>query len=151
MLRFGGTVTLNSVIVFISYNFYNMENVLLGRFWGPDALGIYGRAYQLINIPTENLNSAIGGIAFSALSRLQDDPIRLKTYFLKGYSLVVSLTIPISLFSALFADDIVLILLGPKSREAAIIFRLLTATILIFGMINPFRGCFSPSACKNEV
>ncbi len=135
MLRFGGTVTLNSVIAYISYN---LEKVLLGRFWGPDALGIYGRAYQLINIPTENLNSAIGGIAFSALSRLQDDPIRLKTYFLKGYSLVVSLTIPISLFSALFADDIVLILLGPKWREAAIIFRLLTPTILIFGMINPF-------------
>ena len=76
MLHFGGTITLNGLVVYIAYNF---DKLLLGRFWGADALGIYGRAYQLINIPTSNLNSAIGGVAFSALSRLQDDPIRLKT------------------------------------------------------------------------
>ena len=54
----------------------NFEKVLLGRFWGVDAVGIYGRAYQLVNIPTDNLNSAAGGVAFAALSRLQDDPRR---------------------------------------------------------------------------
>ena len=109
----------------------------LGRFWGADALGMYGRAYQLINIPTENLNSAIGGVAFSALSRLQNDPVRLRSYFLKGYSLVISMTLPTTIFCALFADDIVLVVLGPKWTEAAVIFRLLTPTILIFGIINP--------------
>jgi PST family polysaccharide transporter len=135
MLRFGGTITLNGLVVYVAYN---VEKVLLGRFWGPDALGIYGRAYQLINIPTDNLNSAIGGVAFSAMSRLQNDPIRLKSYFLRGYSLVISLTVPITIFCALFADDIVLVILGPRWTEAAVIFRLLTPTVLIFGMINPF-------------
>ena len=117
MLRFGGTITLNGLVVYVAYN---LEKVLLGRFWGADALGIYGRAYQLINIPTDNLNSAIGGVAFSALSRLQNDPVRLKSYFLKGYSLVISLTIPITIFCALFADDIVLVVLGPKWTDAAV-------------------------------
>ena len=41
-----------------------------------------------VNIPTDNLNNAVGEVAFSAFSRVQDDPIRLKSYFLKGYSLV---------------------------------------------------------------
>jgi O-antigen/teichoic acid export membrane protein len=45
MLHFGGTITLNSLV---SYSTYNLEKVLLGRFWGADALGIYGRAFQLI-------------------------------------------------------------------------------------------------------
>jgi O-antigen/teichoic acid export membrane protein len=134
MLHFGGTITLNGIVMYVAYN---LEKVLLGRFWGADALGIYGRAYQLSNIPTENLNSAVGVVAFSALSRLQDDPQRLKSYFLKGYSLVVSMTLPITIFSALWADDIVLVLLGPKWNDAAVIFRLLAPTILIFGMINP--------------
>ena len=134
MLRFGGTVTLNSLVVYGAYNF---EKVLLGRVWGPDALGLYGRAYQLINIPTENLNSAVGVVAFSALSRLQDNPGRLRSYFLKGYSFVISITIPVTIFCTLFADDIVLIVLGSKWTEAALIFRLLSPTILIFGIINP--------------
>ena len=134
MLRFGGTVTLNGVVMYVAYNF---EKVLLGRFWGPDVLGLYGRAYQLINIPTENLNSAIGGVTFSALSRLQDDPVRLRSYFLKGYALVNSLTLPTTVFCALFADDIILVCLGPKWIDAAPIFRLLTPTVFIFGIINP--------------
>jgi PST family polysaccharide transporter len=134
MLHFGGTVTLNNLVVYIAYN---SEKVLLGRFWGADALGLYGRANQLINIPTTQLNSAIGGVAFSALSRLQNDPIQFKNYFLKGYSLVIAMTAPITLFSAAFADDIILVVLGPKWTEAAIIFRLLTPTVLIFGIINP--------------
>src|SRR5262249_27875170 len=72
MLRFGGTVTINALIVYVAYN---LDKVLLGRFWGADALGIYGRASQIINIPTANLNQAVGVVAFSALSRIQDDPI----------------------------------------------------------------------------
>lgn len=135
MLRFGGTVTLNNMVVYLAYNF---EKLLLGRFWGADALGLYGRAYQLINIPTQNLNLAIGGVAFAALSRLQHDPVRLGNYFLKGYRLANSLTLPTTVFCALFADDIVLVLLGPKWMDATPIFRLLSPTILVFGMINPF-------------
>lgn len=135
MMRFGGTITLNSVVVYIGYN---LEKVLLGRYWGADVVGIYGRAYQLTSIPTDNLNSSIGGVAFSALSRVQDDPQRLKSYFLKGYSLVLALTLPVTIVCTLFANDAILVLLGQKWREAIPVFRLLAPTILIFAMINPF-------------
>lgn len=134
MVRYGLVVTVHNVVIYVAYNF---DKLLLGRYWGADALGIYGRAYQLISIPTSALNAAVGGVAFSALSRLQDDPDRLKSYFLKGYSLVVSMTIPVTIFCAAFADDIILVVLGPKWSEATLIFRLMTPTILIFAMINP--------------
>jgi PST family polysaccharide transporter len=134
MVRFGGTLTLQGLLVYIATNF---EKVLLGRFWGADAIGIYGRAYQLINIPTDNLNSAVGEVAFAGLSRVQDDPSRLKNYFLKGYSLVLAFTLPITLACALFADDVILVLLGPKWKAAAVILRLLAPTILVFAIANP--------------
>ncbi len=134
MMRFGGALTLNGLVMYIASNF---EKVLLGRFWGVDALGIYGRAYQLINIPTDNLNSAAGGVAFAALSRLQGEPSRLKSYFLKGYSVVLSLTVPITFTCALFADDMIFVFLGPKWRGAAVVFRLLAPTTLAFAILNP--------------
>jgi hypothetical protein len=87
-LRFGGLIIFNILIVYIAYN---LDKVLIGWFWGAEALGIYGRAYQLATIPSDNINAAIGGVAFSALSRLQDDPVRFKTLFLNGYALVVSM------------------------------------------------------------
>jgi PST family polysaccharide transporter len=91
-----------------------------------------------VNLPTAELNAAIGEVAFSGLSRIKNDPARLRSYFLKGYTLVLSMTLPITIFCAVFADDIVGLLLGPKWKDAAVIFRLLTPTILIFGIINPF-------------
>jgi PST family polysaccharide transporter len=134
MVRFGGTITVNGLIVYIASNF---EKVLLGRFWGAEAIGIYGRAYQLIRIPTDTLNGAVGEVAFSALSRLQDDPFRLKGYFLKGYSLVLALTLPATFACGVFANDLVGALLGPRWKDTAPIFRLLTPTILVFAIANP--------------
>jgi PST family polysaccharide transporter len=140
MMHFGGTVTLNGLVVYIATNF---EKVLLGRFWGVDVLGMYGRAYQLINIPTDNLNFAAGEVAFSALSRLQHDPPRLRSYFLKGYSVVVAMTVPITIACALFADDIIRVFLGPKWGGAVPIFRLLSPTILVFAIANPLGWLLS--------
>lgn len=134
MMHFGGKLTLNSLVVYISSN---LEKVLLGRFWGVDALGIYGRAYQLINIPTDNLNSAAGEVAFSALSRLQDDPPRFRSYFLKGYSLVLAMTLPVTMACGLYAGDIIHVFLGAKWNEAAPIFRFLAPTIVVFAIVNP--------------
>ncbi len=135
MLKYGGTLTLNSVLIYIAYN---ADKVLLGRFWGAEVLGIYGRAYQFINIPTSNLNTSIGQVAFPALSRLQNEPERLRSYFLKGYGLYLSLVMPITLACALFAEDIIRVFFGPNWSGAAPVFRLLAPTIIAFALMNPF-------------
>src|SRR5438445_2781214 len=135
MMRFGGAITLVGLIVYIAYN---ADKVLLGRFWGAEVLGIYGRAYQFINIPTSNLNTSIGQVAFPALSRLQNEPERLRSYFLKGYGLYLSLVMPITLACALFAEDIIRVFFGPNWSAAAPVFRLLAPTIVAFALINPF-------------
>jgi O-antigen/teichoic acid export membrane protein len=77
MLRFGSTITLINLVF---YTAYNLDKFVLGRYFGPDALGLYGRAYQLVQIPTEVLNARFGGVTFAALARLQDDPARFKSY-----------------------------------------------------------------------
>jgi PST family polysaccharide transporter len=134
MLKFGGTITLNGLVVYVGYNF---EKLLLGRFWGAAALGLYGRAYQLIKLPTDLLNYSLGSVAFPALSRVQGDPKLFRSYFLKGYSLVLTMTVPLTIMCALFANEIVAVFLGPKWTEAAVMFRLLAPTVLVFAAINP--------------
>ena len=115
MVRFGGSVTLIGLIVYIAYN---LEKILLGRWWGAQAVGLYGRAYQLINIPTRRPQYSSRRSGVSRALRVQDDPVRLRSYFLKGYSLVLALTVPITIGGALFANDLILVLLGPKWNDA---------------------------------
>jgi len=143
LMRFGGTVTLNSIIIYFAYN---IDKVLLGRYWGSEVLGLYGRSFQIITIPTDNLNSAVGEVAFAALSRVQDDPPRLKNYFLKGYSLVVALTVPITIIIALFSHDLTLVILGAKWNEAAAILRLLAPTVLMFALMHPIGWLLASTA-----
>ena len=134
MMHFGGTLTLNGIVAYIGFN---ADKVMIGRFLGVDAIGIYGRGFQLASIPTDNFTSAVGEVAFSALSRLQNDPARLRSYFLKGFSFVLGLTLPITIACALFADDVVLVLLGPKWQASTEIVRLLAPTIAVMAVINP--------------
>jgi PST family polysaccharide transporter len=134
MLHFGGLATCNSFVVFLAWN---AEKILLGRFWGADALGLYGRAFQLVTLPVQQLNTAVTGVAFPALSRIQHDAKRLARSFLKGYSILISLTVPVTISCALFPDEIVRIVLGAKWMEAAPIFRLLAPVALVFAVANP--------------
>jgi O-antigen/teichoic acid export membrane protein len=134
MIHFGASLTLTGLIVYLGYN---AEKIMIGRFWGAEAIGIYGRAYQIINMPVDNLNYAVGEVAFAALSRLQNDPARIRSYFLKGFSLILGLTVPITISCVLFADDMVFVVLGPKWAAVTDIMRLLAPTTLVFAIINP--------------
>lgn len=134
MLRFGGTVSLNSLVVYFAYN---TEKILLGRFWGAGALGIYGRAYQLANLPVQTLLSSVGTVAFPVLSRMQGDAQRLRRSYLQFHSAVVTMTIPAVLSCVVFADEIVRVVLGPKWAGVAAVLRLLAPTALVFAVVNP--------------
>jgi PST family polysaccharide transporter len=135
MVKFGSTVTLNSLVVYLAYN---AEKVLLGRYWGPGPLGLYSRAYQLANLPMQQLTGAVGSVAFPMLSRLQGDAGRQRRSYLRAHSLVVSATVPVVICCALFADEIIGTMLGPKWNGSAPILRLLAPAILVFSLINPF-------------
>lgn len=115
-----------------------MASPASGRFWGAEALGIYGRAYTLVNLPTDSLHTTMGSVAFPALSRLQQDPQRFRNYFLRIYTLFLSITLPVTVACGLFAEDIVRVFLGSQWSEAVPVFRLLAPTIFAFAVINPF-------------
>lgn len=133
MLRFGGNVTAHSVMSHVAQN---LDKLLLGRFQGADALGIYGRAFQLVSMPMTSLSSAVGWVAFSALSRVQEDPARFRRYFLRAYGLVVSVVVPIVVFAAVFADDTILVVLGDQWPEVTPIFQLLAPAALVLTLIE---------------
>jgi O-antigen/teichoic acid export membrane protein len=135
MLRFGWLATCSNLLVFLAWN---TDNMLVGRYWGADGLGLYGRAYTLATLPVNQLTTASSVVAFSALSRIQNDADRFAKSFLRGYSLLLSITMPVIICCALFSEEIVHVLLGPKWTEVGPILRLLTPAGLVFALANPF-------------
>lgn len=134
LIHMGGTVVVNTIVVYLAYN---LEKMLLGRYWGADALGLYGRASQLSTLPATQLSQSIGPVAFAALSKLQDQPDGLRRYFFDFFYLMNCATVPTSFLFLFFAPEIVGTILGPEWAGASDAFRLLAPSVLILGMMNP--------------
>ena len=134
LLRFGGLLTSTNAV---NYCFRNLDNVLIGWRWGAGPLGLYQKAYSLLMLPISQVNFPLSSVAVSALSRVQMDPVRLRRYFLAGYTMAASLIMPIVCVVAVFADDIILFMLGPKWSESVAVFRLLAPAGLIGALLNP--------------
>jgi len=134
MIQFGGTMMLNGIICYLSIS---VGKIAMGRYWGAAALGLYDRAYGLIMFPNDNINTTVGDVAFASLSRARNDPERLKRSFLKGYSLILALTIPSAAAAGLFADELIQVLLGDQWADAAELVRILTPVLLVYVVANP--------------
>jgi O-antigen/teichoic acid export membrane protein len=122
MIAFGGQLT---GFNFLNYCARNIDGLLIGRIWGADALGQYSKAYGLLTLPIQQINSPISAVAIPALSRLQDDPKRYKEFYLRTVSLLTTITMPGVVYLIVMAPELVDLILGPQWEEASAIFAML--------------------------
>jgi len=111
LLKFGTNLTLANISTAVTSG---MDRFFLGRAWGPESVGIYRQAFQLITAPTDQLLSPIYQVAHPALCMLQDDPGRFRRYFVMVLCIVSAITMPLSLFVAVFAPALTHVLLGDQ-------------------------------------
>jgi PST family polysaccharide transporter len=130
MLAFGGNLMGYRTV---NYLLRNVDNVLIGRVYGPQPLGLYAKAYNLLLLPINRVNGPISVAAIPALSRLVDQPGRYREAFSNIASKVCLLTMPLVAFMLGTADWLVLVVLGPQWVEAGRIF----AWLGISGLIEP--------------
>lgn len=119
-----GSMYLFAVHVFgrysLGYVAQNTDNLLVGWKFGPSALGLYKKAYDLFILPFGLLT--VYPVAVSTLSRLTKDLVQYKRYFLSGLSILALLGMGIGADFTLVGRDLVRLLLGPKWDEAGRIF-----------------------------
>jgi len=119
MLSFGGNIMGYSLINYISKN---CDNLVVGRAFGPQLLGLYAKAVQLLTLPTDQINEPISTVTIPALSRLADSPERYRQAYLRIMEKVIMVTMPAVMLMLATADWLVLIILGPQWGESARIF-----------------------------
>ena len=72
----------------------NVDNLLVGRFSGSTALGIYSIAYNVMALPSQNLMSPLRDVLYAAFARLHDEPRRLGNAWLRINNLAGSVLVP---------------------------------------------------------
>lgn len=127
MVLFGGHVAASYVLITINRN---IDNVLIGWRWGAGLLGLYSRAYNLLMLPVRQLSAPAASVAVPTFSRVQDDPERFERYYLRAINLVLWISAPLFGFLFVAARPVIILVLGSKWVEAALVFKILTISAL---------------------
>lgn len=148
MLKFGGNLTGFATINYFSRN---GDNLLIGRFWGAEQLGVYSRAYQLMMLPIDQINEPITTVAVPSLSRLVDSPDDYRRAYLRMLEKIAFLTMPGVAVMIVTADWLVRIVLGPQWSEVGIILQILGAAALVQPISNTTGWLFVTQGRTSEM
>ena len=119
LVSFGANLTAANCFTYFTRN---ADTFLIGRACGAEPLGLYTRATMLMRRPLDQLLGPITAVVMPMLSRLQNDPVRYRRTFLYLYEAIALIGLPITGLVLALARPIVLVLLGPKWEDAAVIF-----------------------------
>ncbi len=106
----------------VNYFARNMDNILVGWRFGAGPLGFYKKAYDLFALSSAQLVSPLSGVAVSALSRLKDDALQYRRYFLRSLALLAFVGMGVGADLCLVGKDVIRVVLGPGWGEAGQIF-----------------------------
>ncbi len=131
----------------LEYLVFNLDNFIVGRFFGNTGLGLYGRARQWVFLPVQNVAFSISRSFFPTFVQLKDDFDSLQKTFLFSFRLSFYLTCILLIFMVVSAGDLVHIFLGEQWLEIVPLFIWFSFTGIV-GTINGFNDSFITSQGK---
>jgi O-antigen/teichoic acid export membrane protein len=140
LLRFGANLSIGNFVYSVARG---TDGLIVGRFFGSDALGLYSRASVLLMRPLEQLLRPIDAVIEPALSRLQGQSERYHRTFLQVYAAIALVSF---LFTGLFlalAHPLILVALGPKWEKADVIFAGFTMASLYYPLATATGWLFT--------
>lgn len=128
MVFFGGNLTGSRIIDYFNLN---LGNILIGKYVGAAPLGMFDKANQLLHMPVHQFSFPVGSVAIPALSSLQSTPDRFRNYYRYAVFFIGLIAFPLVFVLVVFANEVVLIILGSQWTEVTTIFRLLVPASLV--------------------
>jgi PST family polysaccharide transporter len=128
LLTFGGYSAAYGII---NYFARNLDNVLIGKFWGAAALGYYSRAYFLMTLPGMLVIGMFSGVLIPALASLRKEPPRMQAAYLRALRLITVLGSTLAVGLAATAPEIVDFVYGAKWHAVVPILLWLSAASIL--------------------
>jgi O-antigen/teichoic acid export membrane protein len=111
------------------------DNFLIGRFLGASSLGAYAIAYNVILVPFNRIAIPLSQVLFPAMSQIQNDLERLKTYWVRSLRVISAVAMPSLLALIVLASDFTDVVLGDSWHRAVPVIRLLA----VVGLLQTFQ------------
>ena len=111
LLHFGFGAAMSACVNYVALN---GDNFVVGRWSGAASLGLYNRAYTLMNLPFTYAASVMSGVLFPAFAYVQGEPVRLRRGYLLTTQITAVIAAPSMATMAVAAPHLVRALYGPQ-------------------------------------
>jgi O-antigen/teichoic acid export membrane protein len=108
----------------------NGDKLLIGRLLGSAPLGTYSVAFNILLAPVSRFLLAVTDTLFPAFARLQDDPARMGSVWLRVNRIVAAAFVPALLGLAVVASDFVAVALGPRWADVAPLLQIMALGVI---------------------
>ncbi|WP_286230757.1 teichuronic acid biosynthesis protein TuaB [Neobacillus mesonae] len=115
----------------------NIDVILIGRFMGAEALGIYNLAYQIVTIPVLKINPIITRVAFPVFSKNKQSHTALSEGFLHMTKLLSLVSFPILMGLTAISNVFIMTIFGQKWLEAVPILQIMAVVGILRVLMNP--------------
>lgn len=111
------------------------DRLVVGRWLGAAALGLYERAHQFMSLPAVLFGKVFSQVLFPAMARVQSDSVRLARAFRRSVVAIGLLALPSMAFTMIIAPELVSVTLGHDWDAVILPFQILVPGML-FGTVN---------------
>ncbi|MBT2725208.1 MULTISPECIES: MOP flippase family protein [unclassified Bacillus (in: firmicutes)] len=115
----------------------NLDVILIGRFMGAEALGIYNLAYQIVTIPVLKINPIITRVAFPVFSKSHQNQVLLTDGFLHMTKLLSLVSFPILMGLTAVSNVFILTIFGQKWLDAVPVVQIMAVVGILRVLMNP--------------
>lgn len=115
----------------LNYGYRNIDNILIGRFFGATDLGYYSKSYQLLSQPITLFLGIITPVLQPVLSNFEDDIHYLQNFYIKISREIAFIAIPISVFFSINSKEIIYFLFGKQWTGAILPMAVLSLSIWV--------------------
>jgi len=121
----------------LNYWTANLDYLLIGRFIGPDALGLYRLSYELAVKPMHVVNPVITKVMFPVFARIQKDDATTGRWYAQVQRTLAALNAPVLAALGVSAPWLVPAVFGEQWREAAPLLSVLVVMGMAKTLANP--------------
>ena len=122
-----------------NYLYQNLDNIVVGKILGVQALGLYNVGYKISSLPITEVSDVSSRVTFPLYVKIGGDKDRLKSAFVKVILFIAFLAISLGLVLFFFTKELVVFVLGQQWVEAVPVIKIL----VFYGVLRGISGSSS--------
>jgi len=126
----------------VNYFIRNADNILIGKFLGAEALGLYSLAYRIMLYPLQSISMVLGRVMFPYFSKLQNDNEDFRKSYIRLIGAIALITFPMMGGIWVVAHDFVAVTFGEKWMPVTAILMILAPVGAMQSIVTTVGGIY---------